>query len=358
MEQKDLVIQRTDFRLLELGKIKIGGLKEEWKTAKNGRKYHPPDKYDHFLITTTRRDSAGRLIPNEAVMKILGASPRELPITLLYDAPDKNFPTFFAVYLGSKKVCWGNGKIGERRVYVEEKKGGEIVRSWLNKWEDIKCEGTECKYFKAGTCQKHGILSCVLDVDPCIGGVYVFRTSGGNSIDYLKSAMLTILLKTGGILAGIPLKMIVQPELKETPTGKHMIHTVSILFRGTSEEIWQLVEKVATYRAGIGAKLVQIASQIKMVTDESEVEQNAITQEFYPDNVEATKMNDTPKKVSPTVTPDDKKMPGKKEKPEKPEKTEEKTEKKTEEPSKEESKKATEKESKEEEAPVKNIALF
>ncbi|NIO16095.1 MAG: hypothetical protein GTN70_03710, partial [Deltaproteobacteria bacterium] len=107
--------------LAEGGKIKIGGKGKEIKSRK-GNKFRPPEKYDHFIITTTTRDRAGDLIVDTELMQALldddwgddDGKLRKIPITVHEDTFDKIMPTFYAAYAGKKLACRGDGQVATR----------------------------------------------------------------------------------------------------------------------------------------------------------------------------------------------------------------------------------------------------
>ncbi|MBW1953529.1 MAG: hypothetical protein JRI66_10670 [Deltaproteobacteria bacterium] len=103
-------------QLAERGKIKIGE-KGEMRTSSQGKQFALPRKLDHFLITTMQRDAAGRLMPDATLMARLkpeGGKLTEIPVRLLYDDIDLNFPTRYACYKGNRCWCSGDGETAQR----------------------------------------------------------------------------------------------------------------------------------------------------------------------------------------------------------------------------------------------------
>lgn len=286
-EKKALIVKDLFLNLAELGKIKIGGLGEE-RTARSGKAYKLPQKLDHFVITKNVRDSGGRLIIDTTIMDKLDADPKSIAVTLLYDDPRKNLVSFYALYSGGYRVCWGDGETAQRRGYKDRKNDkGETIREYSDDWKKITCPLRECPEWKANRCKMHGILSVVLRESPVVGGVYRFRTTSRNSIQYLYSSMAFLGKIAYNVLAGLPLRLVIQPETREAKGhGRVLIQTVNLLYDGSMEDLRNKALEVAQTRATVHIEMKQIESQIKALPDESNAEQYAIEQEYHPESRE------------------------------------------------------------------------
>ena len=82
-------LDKIELRVVELGKIKIGG-KGESRPTQGGGSFRLPRKDDHFTITTMNRSREGDLQIDEALMRDLLATYgdkdgklRQLPVRLL-----------------------------------------------------------------------------------------------------------------------------------------------------------------------------------------------------------------------------------------------------------------------------------
>ena len=167
MAIKNLVPQ-----LAERGKIKIGE-KGEMKPSsargteagQGGKKFDPPKKLDHFVITTMQRDAAGRLMPDTALMERLKQEQKvqkltEIPIRLLYDDNELNFQTRLACYKkvmvnGKERLgCWCSGD-NEKAMRMNDK----------GKFEEINCpcERQNPLYQGDDNCRSLGTLQCLVD---------------------------------------------------------------------------------------------------------------------------------------------------------------------------------------------------
>ena len=180
-------------RMAEVGKIKIGG-KGAKRKDKAGNDYNIPQKYDHFVVTTTERGDDGNYIIDGNIMSRIGQNARELRIRLLFDDIDMNFNTSFAMYAGKKRICYGDGETS-----IRTKKDGTT--------ETVACNPETCQFFKDGKCKVSGILSCALPDAMELGGVYRFRTHSWNSVSSILAALEFFAANTNGILQGLPLKL-------------------------------------------------------------------------------------------------------------------------------------------------------
>jgi len=270
-------IKNLNKRLVEIGKIKIGGHGAERKSA-NGS-YRLPVKFDHFKVTDLEKDDKDNFIPNEEIMKKLGDKPKSLDILLLSDDIDKNFMTSYAMYQGNKCVCRGDGKTASKRIT----KGNEVF------FENIKCDTEACPFARENKCKPNGTLSCMLPQTEKIGGVYKFRTTSWNSIINIKSSLEVVKLLTGGILnpvtgdvdggilAGLNLKM----ELIDKQTEDHgKIKVVNIIYPGSIEKLQ--IESGYQKQLRISGS-VDMTAQNKLIKDSGILKQSDEPEEFYPE---------------------------------------------------------------------------
>jgi len=229
------MIQNFNYRLAEVGKIKIGTKGSE-RTSKKGGKYRIPTKLEYFSITTLERGKDDILIPDVQIMEKLGSEPKQLDIMLLYDDVDLNFQTCFAYYSGKKCVCRGDGKLAERTL-----KDGAI--------ESVDCNPKICPYYAKNTCKISGILSCVLPSANQVGGVYKFRTHGYNSVSNILSGLKFLFGLTNGVLASVKLKLTLSPKTVDIPTGgTSIIYAANVIYEGTIESLLNHALKIAEHR--------------------------------------------------------------------------------------------------------------
>jgi hypothetical protein len=268
-------------RLAERGKIKIGE-KGEIKTSQQGKQFAQPRKLDHFLVTTMQRDVAGRMLPDlELIRKLApqGGKLKELPVMLLYNDPDINFQTRYACYTGNRLWCCGDGE-GAQRL-------GED-----GKYQAVPCPclRLEANYAGKEKCKPNGTLQVLLQGVDRIGGVWKFRTTSWNSVNSIMSSLKLIQAITGGVLAGIPLKLVLSPKTVTIPgTGQNMIvYVVSLEFPGTEQELAKIGYDIAKRRADHRAKMDQIEAEARKALEhleETPEEMREVQEEFYPEGV-------------------------------------------------------------------------
>ncbi len=215
--------------LAEIGKIKTGARGKE-TTSGAGKKFALPTKLDFFMITRTERGDDGNLIPNEEIMSALGAKPRELKIRLPFDSIDKNFFTQYQAYSGGKKLCSGDGEQATRRGTITVK--GDKLDVQGDTVSLVACDYESCPIAQAGKCKVSGILSCFLPQSGDLGGVFKFRTHSWNAVSSILGALEYFAANTGGILQGLPLKLVM---IKKTTEEHGTINYATVVIDG--EEI-------------------------------------------------------------------------------------------------------------------------
>ena len=268
-------------RLAERGKIKIGE-KGQVKPSQQGEQFAPPKKLDHFLVTTMQRDAAGRMLPDLELMRKLapqGDKLKELPVMLLFNDPDINFLTRYACYTGNRLWCWGDGE-GAQRLGADDK------------YQAVACPclRLEANYAGKDKCKPNGTLQVLLQEVDRNGGVWKFRTTSWNSVHSIMSSMKLIQAITGGVLAGIPLKLVLSPKTVTIPgTGQNLIvYVVSLEFPGTEQELAKIGYDIARRRADHRAKMDQIETEARKDLEhleETPEEMREVQEEFYPEGV-------------------------------------------------------------------------
>lgn len=266
-------IQDMDLQLAEAGKIKIGK-KRPPKTGQKAGDFRTPMKLDHFLVTTTEFDSeTGDLKLNDKIMEKIGNNCRLLHICLPYDDINLNFQSSYARYTKTKCLCRGDGKTAKTD-------DGAI----------ITCNPKTCIFAQEKQCKPTGILSVILEDAPSIGGVFKFRTTSWNSIRNISSSLHFITSKiTGGVLAGIPLNMVLIPKTVQIPGGKGTteIYMVNLEIPHSMSKMREMAREEAKLRAetllDIRAIEANAAKQLALHEAPSPEEVKEITEEFFPE---------------------------------------------------------------------------
>src|SRR5262249_46317696 len=160
-------------RLVERGKIKIGQ-KGAMVRSQRGREFQPPQKLDHFVVTTLERGPDGNFLRDAEIHARFGASPTELPIRLLYDDPVRNFMTRYACYVGRSLWCTGDGEVATRiserplDLYKDGTRRTDFVAE--PRQVECTCERQLPTYTgRVDRCKMNGLLSCILDDVPVVG---------------------------------------------------------------------------------------------------------------------------------------------------------------------------------------------
>jgi len=204
--------------LPEVGRIKIGEPGEVC-VSQTGKKFRLPKKLDHFKVVTRFRGADGRFMPDEEVHKVLGEHPREIDVVLMYDDPRLNSPHRLSCYSGSARYCSGNG---EQALRLDPDTGTYNPRSCpcaLFVKPEVAEENKGKGENQMMRCKPYGVFRVQLPVKKSSVGCYAFRTTSSESLSNIVSMQEEILLRTGGILAGIQLKIKMYPASETTPAG-------------------------------------------------------------------------------------------------------------------------------------------
>jgi hypothetical protein len=265
----DMMITGMKPQLAELGKIKIGV-----KGDKMVRGHLLPKKLDHFMIATLMKDDDGRLEMDDSMNEIIGEKCTSLDICLCYDDFTMNMTSSYSWFAQSKLVCMGNGQTAMRR----NEDGSE---------EKIICNPKDCTAYKEKKCKPYGRLSVILAAANRIGGVYILRTTGWNTIRNVLSSMAFIRKEAGGVLAGLPLRMRLLP-MTVTPrdVGHNVeIYAVNIEYPGTLAELKEAGAEEMERRLKLGINMKQTEDTYReavkaRMKEEAEEDAIDIAQEF------------------------------------------------------------------------------
>lgn len=275
-EEELLMIPDIAPALAEIGKIKMGGHSD--KKTQSG--YRIPEKWNSFKIGSMIKDENGDVIIDEELTDLIGEKCKELSVSFCFDIPALNMPNFYASFTASKLQCRGNGKKAYRR-----NENGEL--------DEIVCDRKNCQFAKEKKCKPYAKLSVILEKANRVGGVFVLRTTSYNTIRNLMSSMAFISNATGGILAGLRLKLRLMPATV-TPNGlnkKVTIYVANLEYAGTLTELKEEAQKEIDRRLQLGFDMRKLEqSQQKLITKQAvdEVEEDAkeIAEEFYEEGEE------------------------------------------------------------------------
>ena len=268
--------------LPERGKIKIGRKGKERQSA-NGKTWAPPEKQDHFTITTLERGPDGNFLRDEAMHAQLGDKPTEIPVRLLYDDPTLNLMTRYAVYKGRTLWCSGDGEVADR-LSDDGKQRVEV---------ECPCYRQDPAYEGKDKCKINGVLSALIEGASGIGGVWKFRTTSYNSVVGLSSTMAFLRSISAGPLAGLPLMLTLRPKQAASPVDGSpvTVYVVGLEFRGSDAELRAIGHKVALERASAHVSIQMIEAEARRLLMAPAAvplpgdDADDIVAEFYPEQV-------------------------------------------------------------------------
>lgn len=279
-------------RLVEVGKLKIGGLEEKTRKAASGREWRAPIKHDYWTVTTLHRDAKGNLVPDTALMEALTArygdpdgKLRQLPITLLSDEPDDVMQSAYCWY-GSKKIAARSD--GETVTWFADPQKMQLlaeprVEPWRPELLDMK-DRSGHPLFKI-----HTVFNCVLmSSESRWGGVYKFRTTSQITADQLFGSLLHLRQLTFGILRGLPLMLVVRP-MEVAPDGKSTtVYVVHVELRGADlQAVQQIAMQQAQYQLANAKRMQTMQIEYRKLLrapgeGETPEETSEVAEEFHP----------------------------------------------------------------------------
>jgi len=272
--------------MIEVGKIKIG-MKGEMRKSGKGTDFRPPVKLDHFIITTNEKTDDDDLVRDneleEKIKKLPGAKVNsdgnliQIPIRLLYNDFDLNFPTRYARYSGGKCVCSSLDGVKART-----RAGLEL---------DCPCEYLMPTYAGTDKCKVNGTLSCIIEGAESFGGCHRFRTTSRNTCESILGSLAAIKTATGGMLAFLPFSLVIHPKQTVTPEGQRTtVYLVSVTYPGTIEDLQKIAMGVARDKAAYMLAMDDIEAEAKKMITAGGVDgdEKEIGLEFYPDTMVET----------------------------------------------------------------------
>lgn len=291
--QQSLIIKGLAPGLTERGKIKIGE-KGRMIQSQRGTQFQPPQKLDHFRITTLYRGPDGNYELDREVHQKYGDRPRTIPVRLLFDEIDLNFQCRYACFQGRSLWCSGDGETASR------------LTSNNGQRQDVPCPcGRERpEYTGQDRCKINARLSVLIDGTDRVGGVWVLRSTSYNTTVGILSSLALIKRITGGPLAGLPLELTLNPKTAITPDGKTQnIWIVGIEFKGSIQALQQIGLDQAKRDALHYARIERIEQEARLLLAHDPLalkeEADDVVEEFYPD--QATVVDPSQQTPAPTV---------------------------------------------------------
>lgn len=272
-----LIIKGLAPGLTERGKIKIGE-KGRTITSQRGTTFQPPQKLDHFKVTTLFRGPDGNYELDREVHQKYGDKPRAIPVRLLFDEIDLNFQCRYACFSGRSLWCTGDGETALRAT------NGNGQRQEV----PCPCGRQAPEYTGQDRCKINARLSVLIDGTERVGGVWILRSTSYNTTVGILSSLALIKRITGGPLAGLPLELTLNPKTAITPDGKTQnIWIVGIEFKGSIERLQQIGLDQAKRDALHYARIERIEQDARLLLAHDPLalkeEADDVVDEFYPD---------------------------------------------------------------------------
>src|SRR5690554_5854868 len=270
-----------------IGRISIGRVIE-----KNGKRL--PEKDDQFTVTTQIQSKDGWLLHplDEQLRKETpGNKLRAIPVRMLFNDPDLNLRAEYSLFdrQTGRPLCVGDGETCRR--HTEEG------------MQSLPCTGPDlCPIGKQGGCKPYARLSVRIGDDEDLG-VFVFRTTGYNSIRTLTARLRYYHAISGGHLATLPLSLRLRGK-STTQSHRAPIYYVDITTRdelslnASIEQAKQLAEHHAALgihqhaldniaKAGFEAALFEVSEDEGLqVVEEFLLENDAVESAQSPSDIE------------------------------------------------------------------------
>lgn len=188
-----------------------------------------PAKLPYFTFTTPNAE--GEYEPDFDAIEAHGPLPTAIDIVFTNDSP---FEAAMEMWTAAEKKCWGDG-VNAMRVLAmantpEQKKLAEQAKAAGEKYFPIigGCREGGCSFAGGAkpSCKPHGRLHFQPIRLLRLGGSCQFDTTGYRSISNLSACLDTLKGLTRpdaherGLIAGVPLKLVVRPYRLRQPDGK------------------------------------------------------------------------------------------------------------------------------------------
>lgn len=275
-----MLIRNITPQLAERGKIKIGR-KGPVKTSRTGTEFQPPQKLDHFVVTTLDRGQDGNYVPDPEAIRLWGDKPTSLPVRLLFDDIEGNFSSRYVAFVGKKQWCAGDGVQATRQTGAGPAK------------VECPCPRIAPDYQGEDRCKFNGALSVILDGMPGIGGVWKFRTTSYNSTVNLMSSLALIKRVTGGVLSNIPLNLVLHAKQATDPQGKQQtVYIVSLEYPGSVDELRAVGMQQLRQNLDHHIEVNRLESAVRRLLLPSPGgpldgdDEDEIAEEFYPEQID------------------------------------------------------------------------
>ncbi len=165
-----------------------------------------PGKLDHFQF---RRKVGHKMWEVDTTAnERFGGRPTAISVILCNDDPEKVLDSGLASF---RSIPDGKYKRQVLYCHGDNETAYRLISSAGPERRTLTCDKNECPVFQDGDCKPYGVFH--FQVPELGGGIVEFKTSSWNTIDAVEAALEEISGITGGILAGIPVTLVVRPEM-------------------------------------------------------------------------------------------------------------------------------------------------
>jgi|GEM_PF-4704038 len=234
-------------RLPVVYRVVIGEVRES-----GGKTY--PSKLDHFKLKRRSQEGGKHWVTDEGLQakvangfddwsgrhwKGYGPKPQSVPVVLFSDNPEDVLVSGLAWYGAGRRFCWATEFLGVDWGDEQAPAHCQLARYEKPKnmtdadWKVIKayhhskghlCKPLSCPNYQWPTaaykCKRFAVLRFILPFAPTVSGVAEFRTTGKASCIALENSVRRFQAELDGMLAGVPLILVMQPYSVLTPEGK------------------------------------------------------------------------------------------------------------------------------------------
>jgi hypothetical protein len=248
-------IKNIQKRVPRIGKIRIG---EKVATGRGGER---PKALDHFICAEDDY--------KEAFREAFGDKPSSIEIMFHSDDDDDILPNAYKLYTSTYGLtCAGDGERATRiydvnlahNVQVGDKPedpnrpefwppatGQTKGTDWKRK-DDLTCTVEQCPQYKGNLCSLSLNLKFMLPQLPGIG-IWQLDSRSINSLMNLSGGIAGIKGMTGGVIAGLPIRLsLVDHEARPEGQTKKTVKVLSLTYAGTP---FELREQVRMGMAGV-----------------------------------------------------------------------------------------------------------
>jgi hypothetical protein len=200
----------------------------------------------------------------------------DVQIRMLFNEPDLNFRADYTLFdrQTGRPVCVGNGEACKR-----------VTQDGM---QSLPCPSPDaCQLAKGGACKPYGRLNVLIGDDDPLGSS-VFRTTGFNSIRTLAARLHYFQAISGNRLACLPLELRLRGKSTRQRHGTPIFY-VDITIRGgmDMEEALLAAKQLDETRQAVGFCQTALDATARQgfnngAFEDSEEDNGAVTEEFYP----------------------------------------------------------------------------